>query len=160
MSDIDNLVRNLRILARTDLIIAEIHARRVLKKSGIFAFALLVGTFGVIMLGIAGFLALEELYGAKLAAVITGGAGVVLALLLAFIGARLRSGDELGLANEVHGAAMAAVSRDLQSAGSNISQIASFVRNPLDAALPGMAMQVFGLVMKMLRRRKNRSQEQ
>ncbi|MGQ3674372.1 phage holin family protein [Xanthobacter sp. TB0139] len=160
MSDMDNLVRNLRILARTDLIIAEIHFRRVMKKSGFFAFALLVGVFGVIMLGVAGFLALEEIYGAKLAAAITGGAGVVLALLLAFIGMRVRSGDELGLANEVHGAAMAAVSRDLKSAGSNVSQIAAFVRNPLDAALPGMAMQVFGLVMKMLRRRKNRSGEE
>ncbi|WP_454915543.1 phage holin family protein [Xanthobacter sediminis] len=140
MTDLDTLVRNVRVLLRADLIIAEIHLRRAATKSGLYAVAGVAGGFGLVMLGIAGFLALETLYGPILAALITGACALVLAALLALIGAQVKPGRELHLANEVHAAALAAVNNDLQAAGAGVSRFAAFVRNPLDSALPAMAL--------------------
>lgn len=153
MTDLDTLVRNVRVLLRADLIIAEIHLRRAATKSGFYAVAGVVGGFGLVMLGIAGFLALESLYGPILAAVITGGGALVLAALLALLGARVRPGRELGLATEVHAAALAAVNNDLQAAGASVSRLAAFVRNPLDSALPAVALTLLNTVLKGFRRK-------
>ncbi|MFS8039048.1 hypothetical protein ACI7BZ_19175 [Xanthobacter sp. AM11] len=153
MSDMDTLVRNLRILLRADLIIAEIHLRRLTAKSGLYAFAALVGGFGAVMLGIAGFLALEQVYGPILAATISGAAGMVLAVLLVLVGASLKPGRELDVANEVHTVALEAVSRDLKAAEAGVSRIVGIVRNPFDSALPAVLMQVFGMVLKAVRGR-------
>ncbi len=153
MSDLDTLVRNLRILLRADLIIAELHLRRLMKKSVLCAVAFVIGVFGLVMLGIAGFMALEDVYGRVAAAAIMGGVGIVLALLLLWLANRVRSGEELNLAREVHATALVAVGRNLKDTGANVSQFASFTNNPLQAALPGLAMQLLGIVLKRLRRR-------
>ena len=153
MSDLDTLVRNLRILLRADLIIAELHLRRLMKKSVLCAVASVFGAFGLVMLGIAGFLALEEIYGRVAAAAIMGGVGIVLGLLLLWIAGRVRSGEELALAREVHATALVAVGRNLKDTGDNVRQFTSFTNNPLQAALPGLAMQLLGIVLKRLRRR-------
>ncbi|MFG1295516.1 MULTISPECIES: hypothetical protein [Xanthobacter] len=153
MSDLDSLVRNVRVLLRADLIIAEIHLRRVAAKSGFYAVAGVVAGFGLVMLGIAGFLALETLYGAIIAAAIMGGGALVLAALLALLAAQVKPGRELQLANEVHAAALAAVNNDLQVAGAGVSRLAAFVRNPLDTALPAVALTVLNTVLKGLRKK-------
>ncbi|MDQ0505543.1 hypothetical protein [Xanthobacter agilis] len=153
MTDLDTLVRNVRVLLRADLIIAEIHLRQVATKSGFYAVAGVVGGFGLVMLGIAGFLALETLYGPILAAIITGGGALVLAVLLALIAAQVKPGRELGLANEVHAAALAAVNNDLQVAGAGVSRLAAFVRNPLDSALPAVVLTLLNTLLKGFRRK-------
>jgi len=153
MSDLDALARNLRVLLRADLIIAEIHMRKIATRSGLYGLAGVVGGFGLVMLGIAGFLALEERYGAILAALITGGGAVVLAALLALVAAQVRPGRELALAQEVHGAALAAVSSDLRQAGAGVTRLASFVRNPLDTALPAVALSLLNTLLKGFRRK-------
>lgn len=153
MTDMDTLVRNLRILLRADLIIAEIHLRQVAAKSSFFAIAALVGGFGAVMLGIAGFMALETLYGPILAATITGGGALVLAALFALVGARMKPGRELDVATEVHSAALTAVSADLQTAGASVQRLAAFVRNPLDTAVPAVAFSIFSTLLKALRRK-------
>lgn len=155
MTDMDTLVHNLRILLRVDLIIAEIHLRRIAAKSGLFAFAALIGGFGAVMLGIAGFLALEQVYGPILAAAITGGAGVVLAVVLVLVGASLKPGRDLDVATEVHAVAFEAVSRDLKVAGASVTRIVDIVRNPFDTALPALVMQLFSMALNALRGRRS-----
>lgn len=152
MTDLDTLARNLRVLLRADLIIAEIHMRRVATKSTLLAVAGLVGGFGLVMLGVAGFLALEERYGAILAATISGAGAVVLAGLVALLAARVKPGRELDLATEVHAAALVAVSNDLKAAGASVTRLASFVRNPLDSALPAVALTLLTTILKGFRR--------
>lgn len=153
MSDLDSLVRNVRVLLRADLIIAEIHMRRVAAKSGFYAVAGVVAGFGLVMLGIAGFLALEAVYGPILAATIMGGGAVALAVLLALIAGQMKPGRELQLANEVHAAALAAVNNDLQGVGAGVSRVAAFVRNPLDSALPAVLLSLLNTVLRGFRRR-------
>lgn len=144
----DQLSRNLRILLRTNTIIAEIHLRHIAARAGLFAFAALVGSFGVVMLGVALFLALEQSLGPIWAAVVVGGGGLVLALIVAIVGATLKPSRELALANQVSQSAMDAVAADLQATSSSLTQFASL------AAVPGLVTPVLSLVLRLFRGRR------
>ena len=98
----DQLSRNLKILLRTNTIIAEIHLRHIAARTGLFAFAALVASFGVVMLGVALFLALEQSMGPIWAAVTVGGGGLVLALIVAIVGVALFGGSYLGIASAIN----------------------------------------------------------
>lgn len=143
----DQLTRNLKILLRTNTIIAEIHLRHIAARAGLFAFAALVASFGVIMLGVALFLSLENALGPIWAAVVVGCGGLVLALIVAGIGATLKPSRELGLATQVSQSAMDAVSADLRATSSSVGQFASL------AAVPGLVLPVLSLLFRVFRRR-------
>jgi len=150
--DLEALAQSVRLLVRTDLVIAELKLRQVATKASVLGFAALAAGFGAVMLGYAGFLALEQVYGPILAATISGGAAVALAVLLAFIGLKLKSGRELALANEIHAAALQAVSRDLQATGASAQRFAALVTNPLGNGLPALIMPVLGVLLRFFRR--------
>lgn len=145
--NVDQLSRHLRILLRTNTIIAEIHLRHMVSRAGLFAFAALVASFGVVMLGIALFLALEETMGAKWAAVTVGAGGLAVGLIIALVGASLKPSRELDLANQVNQSALDAVQADLRATTASITQFASF------AAVPGLISPALSLLLRLLRRR-------
>ncbi|MFG1298486.1 phage holin family protein [Xanthobacter sp. V3C-3] len=145
--NLDQLSRHLRILLRTNTIIAEIHLRHMVSRAGLFAFAALVASFGVVMLGVALFLALEETMGAKWAAVVVGAGGLALGLIVAVIGARLKPSRELDLANQVNQSALDAVQADLRATGASFSQFASL------AAVPSLVTPVLTLLLRLVRGR-------
>lgn len=144
--NVDQLARNLKILLRTNTIIAEIHLRHVAARVGLFAFAALVASFGVVMLGVALFLALEASLGAIWAAVVVGAGGLVLALIVAVVGATLKPSRELALANQVNQAAMDAVQAEVKATSSSLSQFASF------AAVPGLVVPILTFLLRAFRR--------
>ncbi len=153
MSQIDGIVRNLRVMLRADMIMAELTLRQIAVKGGLFALAGLVAGFGAIMLGIAGFIALEEVYGPVCAALITGGAAVGLALLLVVIALCIRPGIEMQAAAAVHNQALAAVSQELDATAASAQRFANLVGNPL-GGLTGLLVPVGGLILRWLRRRR------
>ena len=142
----DQLTRNLKILLRTNTIIAEIHLRHIAARTGLFAFAALVASFGVVMLGVALFLALEQSMGPIWAAVTVGGGGLLLALIVAIIGASLKPSRELALANQVSQSAMDAVAADLRATQANVASYASL------AAVPGLILPALTLLARLFRR--------
>ena len=144
--NIDQLARNLKILLRSNAIVAEIHLRHVAARAGLFAFAALVASFGVVMLGVALFLALEQSMGPIWAAVTVGGGGLVLALIVAIVGATLKPARELALANQVSQSAMDAVAADLRATQANVASFASL------AAVPGLVVPVLTLLARLFRR--------
>lgn len=154
MSEMDTLVRNLRILLQADLIIAELAMRRLATRSALFVFAGVIAAFGFVMLGFAGFLLLEEAYGTKAAAAISGAGGLAVALVLALVAASIKPGREAAVAIQVHEAALQAVSADLRIVGGQAQRLAAFVRSPFDTAVPSIAIALFGYIMKMLRGRR------
>ena len=113
--DIDSTVRNLRVMMRANTIIAGIHGRRLAARTGLNAFAGLIGAFGLLMLGVAVFFALERIWGPVWAAAAVGGFNVVLALVLVLIAGRMKPGGELDLATEVRDAAVDSVVGDLRA---------------------------------------------
>ena len=60
---IERIVVSLGALLRANSIIADIHARHLLARCGLTAVAGVIATFGVLMLGVAGYFALEIVWG-------------------------------------------------------------------------------------------------
>src|SRR5579864_3996198 len=96
------MVRNLRVLWRTDRIIADIRMRHLLVGMGLRAFAALIAAFGLLMLELAAYFALVQIWSAILAAAILGVVNFAIAAILFAIAGRPPSGRELELASEIH----------------------------------------------------------
>jgi len=57
----ENIVKNLRVLWRTDRIIADIRMRHLLVSLGLRAFAALIAAFGLLMLELSAYFALVQI---------------------------------------------------------------------------------------------------
>ena len=117
---IDSIVANLRAILRANSIIADIHARHLVARTSLTGFAALIGAFGLLMLGVAGYLALESVVGAVWAAVSVGLANCAIALVLVLVASRIRPGRDLELAREVHRTAVEALISDGRALESEI----------------------------------------
>ncbi|AWK87270.1 hypothetical protein [Azospirillum thermophilum] len=148
----DRLTRNLHVLWRADRLIADIHLRHLIARSGLAALAGLVAAFGLVMLGVAAYLALERIWGPIGAAAAVGAAAMLLALLLLLVAARMGPGRELEVALEVHRAALDAVAAEARTAGAEVAGIGNALRHPLDAALPGLIVPLATVLLRMLRK--------
>jgi hypothetical protein len=144
----DNIVRQLRVLWRTDRIIADIRLRHLLTGLGLRAFAGLIAAFGLLMFELSAYFALVQVWGAVAAAAILGAANFAIAAILFALTLRRPSGREFDLANEIHGASLEALqveARALQS------QISGLVQNPLNGLLP-MLVPLVGIILRSLKK--------
>ena len=78
----ENVVKNLRVLWRTDRIIADIRMRHVLNGLGLRAFAALIAAFGLLMLELSAYFALVQIWNATSAAAILGALNFLIAAIL------------------------------------------------------------------------------
>ena len=88
----ENVVKNLRVLWRTDRIIADIRMRHLLVGLGLRAFAALIAAFGLLMLELSAYFALVQIWSAISAAAILGVVNFVIAAVLFVIAATAASG--------------------------------------------------------------------
>src|SRR3954465_15847956 len=107
--------------------------RHLLVGMGLRAIAALIATFGLLMLELAAYFALVQIWSAISAAAILGGVNFVIAAVLFVIAGRSPSGRELELANEIHGSAVDALQVEARTVQ---SQFSGMVHPPLNSALP------------------------
>lgn len=153
----DDIVRNLRALWRADKIIAEIRLRHMLVGLGLKAFAALIAAFGLLMLELAAYFALVQIWSAIIAAAALGVFNFIVAGLILLVAARQPSGRDLELANEIHGAAMDALQLDVQAVQ---AQLAHVLRNPLDSILPSALAPLLTIVLRSLRRTRPKPEQE
>jgi hypothetical protein len=149
---VENVARHLRVLLRADAIIADIQFRSRASQAAYGSAAMLVALFGLVMFGIAGFFALRVIWGPAWAAACIGAIFVVIALILSLIGNAKKPGRELDLAMDVHKAALDALVNEAKSAGDDFSSTASFMKHPLDSALPSLVVPLASILLKTLRK--------
>ena len=116
----------LRTLAEAELFRAELEAKRLANKLSLIGIAVFIALFAFIMLVVAGFLALSELYGYPLGALITGGALLLVALIALGLAARKPSHAddlEMKLANLNIDAARADIRRDVDALEKRFSDL-------------------------------------
>ncbi len=95
----ENVVKHLRVLWRTDRIIADIRMRHMLTGMGLRAFAALIAAFGLLMLELSAYFALVQIWSAISAAAILGAVNFVIAgypvrdRRTGTVGARSRTGE-------------------------------------------------------------------
>ena len=145
----ENVVKNLRVLWRTDRIIADIRMRHMLVGLGLGlrAFAALIAAFGLLKLELP--TALVQIWSAISAAAILGGVNFAIAAILFLITARPPAGRELELANEIHGSSVDALqleARKLQS------QVSGMIHHPLNGILPLLIVPLITIIIKSLKK--------
>lgn len=129
----ENIVKNLRVLWRTDRIIADIRLRHLLVGFGLRALAALIAAVGLLMLELSAYFALVQVWSAIVAAAILGAVNFAIAGLLLLIAARPPAGRELELANEIHGASVDALQIEARALQAQLSGV---INHPLNAILP------------------------
>lgn len=147
--DPENVVKHLRVLWRTDRIIADIRLRHLLVGLGLRAFAALIAMFGLLMLELAAYFALVQIWSAIAAAAILGAINFVIAAILFAVAGRPPSGRELDLANEIHGASVDALQVEARALQSQVSGI---VHHPLNGILPLLIAPLITIIIKSLKK--------
>jgi hypothetical protein len=145
----ENVVKNLRVLWRTDKIIADIRMRHLLVSLGLRAFAALIATFGLLMLELSAYFALIQIWSAISAAAILGALNFTIAAMLFAVAARSPAGRDLELATEVHGSSVEALqieARALQS------QLSGMIHHPLNNALPLLLIPLITIIIRSLKK--------
>ena len=145
----ENVVKHLRVLWRTDRIIADIRMRHLLVGTGLRAFAALIAAFGLMMLELAAYFALVQIWSAILAAAVLGAVNFVIAAVLFAIAARPPSGRELELASEIHGASIEALQTEARALQSHVSGV---IHNPLNGLLPLMIVPLLTIIIRSLKK--------
>jgi len=149
----DSIMRNLRVLLRAQSIIAEIKINHLAARTGVMAVAALIGVFGLAMLDLAVYFSLEPEWGRVGAAAAVGIGDVILAVVLFMIASRLKPGRDLELAQEIQKSALDALANDARAVEAEIRGLTRIVRNPLDAAVPGLIMPLASMLIKALRKK-------
>ena len=145
----ENVVKNLRVLWRTDRIIADIRMRHMLVGLGLRAFAALIAAFGLLMLELAAYFALIQVWSAISAAAILGAFNFLIAAILFFIAARPPAGRELELANEIHGSSVDALQLEARALQAELS---GAIHHPLSGILPLLIVPLITIIIKSLKK--------
>jgi hypothetical protein len=143
----ENLIKHLRVLWRTDKIIADIRMRHLLAGLGLRAFAALIAAFGLLMLELSAYFALVQIWSAITAAAVLGAVNFAIAALLFAIAARQPSGRELELANEIHGSSVEALQLEARALQ---SQMSAAIHHPLNGILPLLLAPLITIIIKSL----------
>jgi hypothetical protein len=145
----EKVVKHLRVLWRTDRIIADIRMRHLLVGMGLRAFAALIAAFGLLMLELSAYFALVQIWSAIFAAAILGAANFVIAAVLFMIAARPPSGRELELANEIHDSSVDALQLEARALQ---SQVSGMIHHPLNGVLPLLIVPLITIIIKSLKK--------
>ncbi|MET4347120.1 hypothetical protein ABIC08_007663 [Bradyrhizobium sp. RT9b] len=144
----ENVVKHLRVLWRTDRIIADIRLRHLLIGLGLRAFAALIATFGLLMLELSAYFALVQIWSAIAAAAILGTVNFAIAAVLLVVAGRPPSGRDIELANEIHGASIEALQLDARALQ---AQVSGAVHHPLSTIVP-VLVPLIAIIVKSLRK--------
>lgn len=144
----ENVVKHLRVLWRTEKIIADIRLRHLLVGFGLRALAALIAAFGLLMLELAAYFALAEIWSPIHAAAVLGVINFVIAGLLFAMSARSPSGRELDLANEIHGASIEALQIEARAMQ---AQFTGTLHHPLNGLVP-LLVPLITIIINSLRK--------
>ncbi|MET4023554.1 phage holin family protein [Bradyrhizobium sp. S3.2.12] len=144
----ENVVKHLRVLWRTDRIIADIRLRHLLMGLGLRAFAALIASFGLLMLELSAYFALVQIWSAIAAAAILGTVNFAIAAVLFVVAGRPPSGRDIELANEIHGASIEALQLEARALQ---AQVSGAVHHPLGTIAP-VLVPLIAIIVKSLRK--------
>ena len=98
---IDHLLRDLQVLRKADFLIGKIWLNLLARRLGLFAFAGLIGLFGLGMANVAGYNALQSSIGIIWAATVVAIADFAIAAIMLLFASRSHPGPEIDVALEL-----------------------------------------------------------
>ena len=162
---IDHLLRDLQVLRKADILIGKIWLNVLARRLGLFAFAGLIGVFGLGMANVAAYYALQNSLGVIWAATLVAIADFAIALIVLLVGSRTRPGPEIDVAFEVRRTALESIqedARDLKLTIDALTQeirsvkqsITTVVHNPLDVAAEKLLVPAALSILRGMRSKK------
>ena len=149
---IDNIIQSLRVLAKADAMIAEAAFKTRLSEIALRAAAFCICMFGLIMLGIAAFFTLRDLWGMIWAALAVGLGNLAFSLLLLLFAGHRRPRNDLQIAHDMHKMAFDSLVEEARLAGSDFSDVRALLRSATSGTLIGIAGRVLSLLLRFLKR--------
>jgi hypothetical protein len=157
----ETLVRNLKLLWKSDRMLAEIRLKLVAQKIVLFVLAGLGGLFALGMLNMAVFFAIQETLGSAIAALLVGLGNLLLAGILLLVVQRLDTGPEARIVEEVREMALADIEAEAKAFQSELrlvrdeiadmrSGITSLVKNPIDVLTPRLLLPATAALAKLV----------
>ncbi len=150
----ERFTSNLRLLWRSERLLAQQEIRMGTKRLEIHALAGFVGIFGLGMLGLALFFAIEPYWGRALAALAVAGIDLIIVVVLFGIARLMKPAPEVAMVREMRDVALEGIREEAALAESEINNIAndirSFVRNPFESLLPAIISPLLGAVTRGL----------
>ena len=150
----ERLTRSIRLLWRSERILAEQEFRLGARRIQLNALAALVAVFGLVMLSIAVFYALVPYWGQALAALAVGGTDLVLAAALALLARSLEPPASLEMVKEMREMALSEIGEEVALAEAQLvalkDDFQQLLHNPLDALLSGAIGPVLGALVRGL----------
>ncbi|MDA9437585.1 hypothetical protein XH98_00340 [Bradyrhizobium sp. CCBAU 51745] len=144
----ENVVKHLRVLWRTDRIIADIRLRHLLVGLGLRAFAALIAAFGLLMLELSAYFALVQIWSATAAAAVLGTINFAIAAVLFIVAGRPPSGRDIELANEIHGTSIEALQVEARAFQ---AELTGAVHHPLSTIVP-VLVPLIAIIVKNMRK--------
>lgn len=162
---IDHLLRDLQVLRKADILIGKIWLNVLARRLGLFAFAGLIGVFGLGMANVAAYYTLQNSLGVIWAATVVAIMDFAIALIVLLVGSRTRPGPEIDVAFEVRRTALESIQEDardlkltIDTLGQEIKNvkqnITAVVHNPLDVAAEKLLVPAVLSLLRGLRSKK------
>lgn len=133
--NIENVVRHMRILWRTERIIADIHLRHLLSAMLLRTIAVLIGFFGILLFELTAYFALAQSWNVIYASAALGTINVVAAGILVLVARRKPSGRDLAIATEVHQETIESLALEARAIPTNLL---SLFKHPVAGLLGGL----------------------
>jgi hypothetical protein len=162
---IDHLLRDLQVLRKADILIGKIWLNVLARRLGLFAFAGLIGLFGLGMANVAGYNALQSSIGIVWAAAVVAAADFAIAAIMLLLASNSRPGPEIDVALEVRKTALESINEDardlrltIEAMGQEIrsvkQNVTALVHNPLDVAAEKLLVPAVLSIVRGMRAKK------
>jgi hypothetical protein len=162
---IDHLLRDLQVLRKADILIGKIWLNVLARRLGLFAFAGLIGLFGLGMANVAGYNALQSSIGIVWAAAVVAAADFAIAAIMLLLASNSRPGPEIDVALEVRKTALESINEDardlrltIEAMGQEIrsvkQNVTALVHNPLDVATEKLLVPAVLSIVRGMRAKK------
>ncbi|WP_170599010.1 phage holin family protein [Ruegeria arenilitoris] len=150
--------RNISIILRTERLIAQRNMTVLAKRAGFFAAAGLAGGLAIIMLNVAGYLALASVMSKPLAALVIALINLIVALILAAIANSVSAEADTAPVAELRDMAIGDIEAEVQDmmaeARETVRDLRTVSRDPLGTLAPGLVTMIASAVLKHLKNRK------
>ena len=154
----ERFIHSLKVFWRAERLLKTNELRLNIQKVQLTAAAALVGLFGLVMLTMAIFFALVPYWGQSGAALAIAGIDLVLAIMMIAWAGSLKRPAEADMVQEVRDMALSDMEHELSLADAELKalkqDVQRFVRNPVDALLPGVVGPLLSGAAKGLKTRK------
>lgn len=157
----ETLVRNLKLFLKSERLLAEIRLKLATQKIALSVFAGLAGLFGLGMLNMAIFFAIQEPLGSAMAALLVGLGNLVLAGGLFVVIQRLDAGPETKVVEEVREMALGDIEAEARAFQNEMrlvrdeiadmrAGITKLVKNPMDVLTPRLLLPATAALAQIL----------